>query len=182
MIYLLLYCFTALRTALLDPPLLLRRAFADFTCWLLYCFTDCFTAVLTAASNCNLTAGIYHTTTACSNYLNGTGQKATSLCYTVCNGKISNVTPGEFFYYTSITAPSTSFTIDIAQSNSIAAYGYFAIQQTDQATLWNSSCTKVATGTSISTGQGRVSISNAVVGAKYVLSVKYNCFASKSAL
>jgi len=138
------------------------------------CVSTATTAVLSAASNCNLTAGIYHTTTACSNYLNGTGQKATSLCYTVCNGKISNVTPGEFFYYTSITAPSTSFTVDIAQTNSIAAYGYFAIQQTDQATLWNSSCTKVATGTSISTGQGRVSISNAVVGAKYVLSVKYN--------
>ncbi len=136
------------------------------------CISSATTAVIIIAT-CPLT-GIYHTTTACSDFNAGLGQKVSSLCYTASCGKVTNVTPGQFFYYTTITAPSASFSVDIVQSKSISTFGLFSIQQTDQATLWNGSCTKVATGVTVSTGQGRVSITNATIGAKYVLSVKYD--------
>ena len=99
------------------------------------------------------------------------GDRISSLCYTASSGRVSNVTPGQFFYYTVIKAPSRSFCIDVVQTKSLSTHTLFDIQQLDQATLWNSSCTKSATGTTICQGQGRVCITNATVGMEYVLSM-----------
>jgi hypothetical protein len=67
-------------------------------------------------------------------------------------------TPGMTLINTTNFSGAASFSVDIVQSKSISTFGLFSIQQTDQATLWNGSCTKVATGVTVSTGQGRVSI------------------------
>jgi Secretion system C-terminal sorting domain len=40
--------------------------------------------------------------------------------------------------------------------------------------LWDANCLRVVTGTQISVGQGRICITNATPGVKYVLSVKYD--------
>jgi hypothetical protein len=94
------------------------------------------------------------------------------LCYKPLGRKIGIVTPGVFFYYARITAPSTSFCIDVLQSNN-KNLPLFQIQK-DQMMLYNSSCTKVAGGVEVSRGNGRVCITNATIGAVYILSVKYD--------
>jgi hypothetical protein len=125
-------------------------------------------------STCNR-AGIYHTTLTCTDYKNNSGsQLVGQLCYTTSSNKISNVTPGLFFYYTTIIAPSASFCIDIVETKSCNSLALFGIQQLNQVTLWDASCVNKASGTQVSLGLGRVCISKATVGAKYVLSVKYN--------
>jgi hypothetical protein len=135
---------------------------------------------LIAATNCN-SAGTYPTATTCSSFKAGTTQ-LTEVCYTVKSGKVSNVTPGVFFYYSYVTAPSTSFTIDVVQTSLTAGFKLFGVQVSSniaQVFLWDPTCNKIATGTQVSLGQARVSISNATPGRVYVISVKYD---SKSIL
>jgi len=119
------------------------------------------------------TAHIYPTSTTCNSYLGGT-QPLAQLCYSAKGGKVSNITPGVFFYFATITAPSSSFCIDVVQTTSCASFNLFAIQQGNQITLFNNSCNNAASGTQTSNGQGRICISNATPGAQYVLSVKYD--------
>jgi VCBS repeat-containing protein len=120
-----------------------------------------------------ITGNIYPTSTTCNSYLGG-AQPLAQLCYSHRNNKVSNITPGVFFYFTTITAPSASFCVDIVQTKSCASFSFFAIQQGNQITLFNNSCTNAASGTQTSTGQGRVCITNATPGAQYVISVKYD--------
>jgi hypothetical protein len=120
-------------------------------------------------------AGIFHTAVTCTDYKNNPGsQLVGQLCYAVRSNKVSNVTPGQFFYFTSITAPSASFCVDIIETKSCSSLALFAIQQNNQITLYNANCSSVAGGTQISLGLGQVCISNATPGAQYVLSVKYD--------
>jgi hypothetical protein len=79
-----------------------------------------------------------------------------------------------FFYFATLTAPSSSFCVDVVQTSSCPGFSLFAIQQGNQITLFSNSCTNAATGTQTSAGQGRVCISNATPGAQYVISVKYD--------
>jgi VCBS repeat-containing protein len=117
-------------------------------------------------------AHLFPTSTSCSTYKSG-AEPLAQLCYAFQGGRVSNITPGVFFYYTYITAPSASFCIDIVQSNS-CGFKLFSIQK-DQIFFYNSSCNRIATGTQTSiTGQGRVCVTNATPGAQYVLSVKYD--------
>jgi hypothetical protein len=122
---------------------------------------------------CN--GGIFHTLVTCSDYKQGaTSQLVGQLCYTTSGTKVANVTPGQFFYYTAVTAPSSSFCIDVVQTKSNTGFTFFQLQQADQIILWNANCVKVATGTEVKLGQGRICITNAVAGQLYVLSVKYD--------
>lgn len=122
---------------------------------------------------CNV--AIFHTTVTCSDYRNNaTSQLVGQLCYTTKANKVSNVTPGQFFYYTAITAPSTSFTVDVIETKSRTDLALFGIQQQTQIILWDANCVKAATGTQVSIGQGKITISNAIPGTQYVLSVKYD--------
>ncbi len=139
------------------------------------CVSTAIVAVINAQPTpCN-NAGIYHTTKTCADYINNPGsQLVGQLCYTTDSSKITNVTPGQFFYFTTITAPSASFCIDIVETQSSNSLALFAIQQSNQITLWNASCSSIATGIQISLGLGRVCISNAIPGTQYVMSVKYD--------
>jgi hypothetical protein len=90
---------------------------------------------------------------------------------------VSNVTPGVFFYYAYVTAPSTTFTVDILQTSSTPGFKLFNIQTSSniaQVFLWSPTCNKVATGVQVSLGQARVTLNNAVPGRTYVISVKYD--------
>ncbi len=120
---------------------------------------------------CN--AHLFPTSTTCDTYKNGAAPLA-QLCYTATGKKVANITPGVFFYYSYITAPSASFTIDIVQSTSCTGFKLFAIQQGNQISLYDNSCNKVASGNEVATGQGRITINNATAGAQYVISVKYD--------
>jgi len=118
-------------------------------------------------------AHIFPTSTTCNSYLSG-AQPLAQLCYAFRNNKVSNITPGVFFYFATITAPSSSFCVDVVQTSSCPGFSLFAIQQGNQITLFSNSCTNAASGTQTSTGQGRVCINNATPGAQYVISVKYD--------
>ncbi|MFN3752447.1 T9SS type A sorting domain-containing protein [Flavobacterium sp.] len=125
-------------------------------------------------TSCN-TAGIYHTAQTCTGYNNNSSsQLIGQLCYSTRQNKVSNVTPGQFFYSTSLTAPSASFCVDIVQTKNCNSLALFSVNQGNQITLFNAGCGNVASGVQISLGLGRVCITNAVPGAQYILFAKYD--------
>ncbi len=115
---------------------------------------------------------IFPTSTSCATFKSG-AQPLTQLCYAAKSGKVTNATPGVFFYFSYITAPSPSFTIDIVQNNA-CGFNNFAIQQGTQIYLYDMNCSNTIAGTQPSTGQGRIVVTNAVIGAQYIISVKYD--------
>lgn len=120
-------------------------------------------------------AGIFHTSVSCSDYEDDPyGQLIEQFCYRSRAGKVTNATPGKFFYFTLLAAPSESFCVDILQTKSNNELALFSIHQGNQVTLYDADCSKVATGTQVSLGQGRICIDDAIPGAQYVLSVKYD--------
>nr|WP_294938743.1 T9SS type A sorting domain-containing protein [uncultured Flavobacterium sp.] len=124
--------------------------------------------------NCT-SAGIFHTSVSCRNYQDDPGgQLIDQLCYRTRSGSVTNVTPGKFYYYTFLTAPSENFCVDILQTKSSNELAFFTIHQENQVTLYDADCDNAADGTQISIGQGRICISDAVPGAQYVLVVKYD--------
>ena len=125
-------------------------------------------------ADCSNTAGIFHTDVSCSDYRNDTGSKVGQLCYTTKSNKVFNVTPGQFFYYSTVTAPSADFYVDVEQKKLCNGLTLFGINQNNQISLNNANCTIVARGKQISLGLGQVHIVNATPGAQYVLAVKYD--------
>ncbi|MFM1744703.1 MAG: hypothetical protein RLZZ630_640, partial [Bacteroidota bacterium] len=118
-------------------------------------------------------AGIYPTQTTCSTFKGGTATPLASLCYTKKQAKVFNVTPGVFFYFTSIIAPSASFTVDIKQT-APAGFQTFAVHQDNQITIWNKFCGRVADGYTTTRGQAQIMVTNATAGQQYIIAVKYD--------
>ena len=132
--------------------------------------------VTIAPSKC---AHLFPTSTSCCTYSNGTALELPEICYTAATnnagGSISNATPGVFFYYAKFVATSTDFIVDVLQENDLSSFKLFNIQQSNQIIIWGPNCEKVATGIEIGTsGQGTVQVKKAIVGATYVISVKYD--------
>ncbi|WP_284653683.1 T9SS type A sorting domain-containing protein [Flavobacterium terrisoli] len=126
-------------------------------------------------TSCNA-AGIYHTAQTCTGYNNNSSsQLIGQLCYSTRQNKVSNVTPGQFFYSTSLIAPSASFCVNIIETkNCPGQLDLFAINQNNQITLYNASCGTVAGGAQVVLGTSQVCITNAVPGAQYILFAKFN--------
>ncbi len=139
------------------------------------CVSTATLAVINATPTiCNV-AGIFNSTKTCTDYRNNAGtQLLSQLCYTTTASTISTVNPLQFFYITSVIAPSANFTINIVQTKSSGSLALFAIQNNNQINLYNNSCTLVATGVQVSLGLGRVCVTNAIAGNQYVLSVAYD--------
>ena len=138
------------------------------------CSSATSTQLVTVLDNpANKVAGLYATAVTCSGYKAG-AKSLGQMCYSAKSNKVSNVIPGQFFYYTAITAPSASFTIDVIETKSCSGLALFSIQQVNQILLWDPNCNKAAQGTQVSLGDGRITITNATVGAKYILAVKYD--------
>ena len=113
------------------------------------------------------------TATSCGSFSSGSSADLTSVCYGVKGNKINNTAPGVLFYYTRVTAPSASFTVDIVQTKNNTSFPFMAVQQ-GQVVLYGSGCTKLGLGMETSTGQASVTINNATVGQVYVIGVKYS--------
>jgi uncharacterized protein (DUF2141 family) len=135
------------------------------------CISPPFNATVNALPNCN--AGIYPTVASCATFQSGT-TAMTEACYTVSKGKVSNVTPGAIFYFGYVTAPSSSFTVDIVQTTQLSNFKLFSVFQTNQAFIWDAACNKKATGTQPTTGQARISFTGAIPGQRYIVNVKYD--------
>lgn len=134
------------------------------------CISNSTNIVINPAVN----ASIYSSDNNCADFKSGIAIPLRQLCYTGVRGKIFNVTPGVFFYYTLVTAKTSSFTIDVLQSKALNNFSSFAIHQDNQIRLWDMNCNRVASGISISVGQGRIMVNNALPGNTYILSVKYD--------
>src|SRR5207245_4147202 len=117
------------------------------------------------------------TSTTCSDFTSGTAQHEAQITYTLQNGVIHNAAPGVIFYYSKVTAPASSFTITIQQTNSSSnGTPFFDVQQGNQVTLYNADCSNSSLGTLQSTTNGQVtlSVSGATAGQVFVVGVKYS--------
>src|SRR5262249_43356437 len=125
-------------------------------------------------------AQVAPTETTCGAFRAGTSQDLNQIFYSVSGGTIaSSVAPGGFFYFTFVTAPSASFTIDIVQSENHPTFStLFGVQQqpsTSQVNLFNADCSNSSLGSVSFTGigQARISVSGATAGQVFIVSVKY---------
>jgi hypothetical protein len=116
---------------------------------------------------------VTHTGTTCQDYLAGAND-LTSAQYGVKGGKIGNVAPGVFFYYTSVVAPSSDFTIAVTQSETSPTFSTLFGINNGQVRLYDGACATSSLATiTTSGGQTSLSISGATPGETYVVSVKY---------
>jgi uncharacterized repeat protein (TIGR01451 family) len=120
------------------------------------------------------TAQITPTATTCQQFLAGASPDLNAVTYGVKANKINSVSPGVFFYYSKITAPSSSFTITVPETN-LLNWRVILIQQ-GQALLYDASCTKLGiTGTqNATTGTVTYTVNGATAGATYVVGIKYD--------
>ena len=119
-------------------------------------------------------SSIYHTSTSCNDFKSGRGEEVDQLCYTSTGNIVTNVTPGMIYYYAMLTAPSSNFCIDVIQNRTDTNFSKLSIHQFNQIKLLDARCMASSLGVTVTPGNGRVCISNATIGATYVLSVKYN--------
>ena len=126
---------------------------------------------------------IFPTQTTCCNYSTGTATGLYNVCTKVTGNLVNNAIPGVFFYYSNVTAPSASFTIEVRQSNDgdlnkrFNVQGYGSIRpNTQQIRLYTSSCGNVSfTGSFIENGKSaRLVVTGATPGATYIVSIKYD--------
>src|SRR5262249_12261882 len=114
------------------------------------------------------------TATTCQNFTGGTAGDLTQLLYGVKSQKINNVAPRVFFYYSKVTAPASSFTIQIVQTNNNATVPLFGIQQ-GQVRLYNADCSNSSLSTfTTSGGVITITVTGATPGAAFIVGVKYN--------
>jgi hypothetical protein len=116
------------------------------------------------------------TNTTCEIFASGAAEDLTAVIYGVRQGKINNTAPGVFYYYTFFTAPSSSFTTGVLQTNSDSLFPLFDVQNNDQIRLYNKDCTNatVAYTLDITGEQVILNIQNASPGQEFILSVKYS--------
>ena len=121
------------------------------------------------------TGQIAPTNTTCQMFQDGTAGNLTTLQYGVKSNKINNVAPGVMFYYSKITAPAASFTIQVPQSNT-KGWKPIAIQDLGQVILWNANCAKSTASATYNSTTGAVTlnVTKATAGAVYYVSIKYN--------
>jgi hypothetical protein len=119
---------------------------------------------------------VLETGTTCEDYVFGTPIDLTEVIFNAKKGVINNVAPGVFFYYTTFSAPSTNFIVDVFQVNDGPVdFPNFDVQNDSNVRLFNGDCSlPSATMTLLSLGsQASVSIDGANPGDMFVLSVKY---------
>jgi len=129
--------------------------------------TSTISRTVTWTSNCN---HFFASTVTCSQFLNNAAALS-NICYSNLLNIVSSASPSAFYYYTTVTAPSASFCVDVTQTKSVSSFKFYSINKITAST---SSCNVVATGSEVSSGQGRVTITGATVGATYIIAVNYN--------
>jgi uncharacterized repeat protein (TIGR01451 family) len=118
---------------------------------------------------------ILPTQSTCSSFTGG-DTSLPGLLATIVKGKINNVTPGVWFYFTSVIAPSSSFTVNIRESNN-GSLANFQINN-GQVNAYTASCgtfggAAVTLVTSANPTGADVAFSGATAGALYIIGVKY---------
>jgi hypothetical protein len=131
------------------------------------------------------TGQIAPTQTTCADFATGTAADLNELFYGLKGNAINNVAPGVLFYYSKVTAPSASFSIQVLQSNS-KGFPALGVQQQSgnnpQIILWDAGCVKsskqgattVTVDPATKTQTVSIAVSGAAVGQVFYVSVKYD--------
>jgi len=132
------------------------------------------TASTTVTFNIVATGHVAETGTTCQQFKAGTWGYLDSVFYTLKNGKIGVVSPGVFFYYDKVTAPSSgSFNITVAESNN-GSWPAVSVNK-DQIIAYDDNCNKLGNVTVGSNGGlATITFKNYTPGATYYFSVKYD--------
>ena len=119
---------------------------------------------------------VAHTSTTCDQFLGGTAAALVQadINWGTQNNVISTISPGVFFYFSRVKAPSANFTIQIQQIITDTRFPYCAVMQNNQVTVYDANCGNVASVATVSGGQASVAVSGATPGQWYVVSVKYS--------
>ena len=123
---------------------------------------------------------LFHTGTTCDQFLGNdppsglAGVEINQVNYSVKGGKISQLDPGVFFYFTEITATGTSLVATIEQTPP-AGMDPFAIQNASNVRVFDSDCNAYSNFSisSLANGDVTVTINGTTAGDSYVISVKY---------
>jgi uncharacterized repeat protein (TIGR01451 family) len=113
---------------------------------------------------CQPSAKFAPTQTTCADFRDGTSATLTAFNYNLKNGAINNVAPGVAFYYVKFTAPASSFTVTINQTDNGTTPAFGAMQLN----VFNAACSKIADAS----GTNTISVTGATVGQTYIVSLK----------
>jgi uncharacterized repeat protein (TIGR01451 family) len=119
--------------------------------------------------NCKPSAQITPTNTTCQQFVSGTASTLTGFNYGLKNGAINNVDPGVAFYFVKVTAPGSSFTVTVNQTDNGSTPPFDA----RQVQLFDGACNTLSNFTSsISTGTVTVNVTGATAGQTYIVLFK----------
>src|SRR4029078_7552612 len=96
------------------------------------------------------------TQTTCADFRDGTASTLAAFNYNLKSGAINNVAPGVGFYYVKFTAPASSVTVVVNQSDNGSTPAFGAMQLN----VYNNSCTKIAS----TSGTNTIAVSGATTG------------------
>jgi len=123
------------------------------------------------------TSKITPTSATCSQFSRGRATDLFDTFYKVAAGKISSLTPSGFNYFSKVSAPASSFQIQVRQTDDFG-WNPISISQIGQVVLYNANCTKsTAQGTTTfdaATGTVTIQVNNAVPANVYYLGVRDN--------
>ena len=104
-----------------------------------------------------------HTRVTCADFIsNNPSDELTDASYGVKSGKVNNVAPGVMFYYITITAPSTSFTVNVTQSNDAELEADPGCRRATRSSCTAPNCAKLKTGSyNATTGTSTISVTGA---------------------
>jgi hypothetical protein len=148
--------------------------------------TGSYNVTMTDARGCVATASgafrwrdcvgmLAHTIVTCATFMDGTGAPLldSDVHWATRDGVISTISPGVFFYFTKIVAPSANFTVQIEQTKDNPAFPYITVLQ-GQVSQFDATCTNVGSGIETTPGQSSVAVSGATPGTVLIVSVKYS--------
>ena len=136
----------------------------------------CETTVSTTINGPANCAHIFPTGTTCEIYdKDPEGNVLNELCLTVADGKITNVTPGAFFYWGDFVATSRNSDILIDQQKPGSINMFFDPQNSSNVRIYDESCRDIKglKVSILSDGDVRIQFKTSI-GAKYIVSVKYD--------
>jgi uncharacterized repeat protein (TIGR01451 family) len=113
------------------------------------------------------------TATTCALFNSGRSETLSSLQYSVKNGKVSQVSPGVFFYWLKVTAVAGSNSITVTQAITTGNFSTYFIQASGSF-VYNSSCVKVKVQSISTSGSASTITYTAPTAGTYIIGIKYS--------
>jgi hypothetical protein len=113
------------------------------------------------------------TNVTCSQFSSGNAQSLLSLQYTLRNGVIQQVSPGQFFYWVKVTAPAGNNTFTITETITTGNFDSFFVELASGSNVFNSNCASVHP--TITQNGSMVTVRfNAPRAGIYIFGIKFN--------